>query len=203
MTTGHAIDFDKLIGSALRIDAMEGVDYSVPPFIFRGLTGDGTDTDTDHDGKTDLNGLEYEKSPNRVCFPRFFNQHNEPLIPNTYASDLILFQPLGGPGVTTLVGLLIYNDNEEVFSSQTEFTCWKRQRLLDITGAFSDWFLKSTSHAASEVVGLPAMETGWFEVIGQIATGPANQSQSSPPILGLLIDLRPSAGADLPFLNRP
>lgn len=201
-TNGQAIDFDELIGSALRIDAMENVDYSVPPFVYRALTGAGSPTDVNGNGKRDLNGVEYELSPSRICVPRFFGQANEPLPPNAYASDLVLFQPLGGPGVTTTVGFLVYNDNEEAFSAQTEFTCWKRQRLLAINGIFSNVFLQGTNDNALEVVGQPALESGWFEVRGQVAIGPANQQQTNPPILGLLIDIRPTAGADLPFLDR-
>lgn len=203
LTTGRAVDFDRLAGSALRIDGTEGVSYSAPPFVFRGLTGDGANTDLDGDFKPDLNGQEYERSPNRICIPRFFGQGYDPLPADTFASDLVLFQPLGGSGVTTLAGLLVYNDNEQVFSTQVSFTCWKRQRLLAISGVFSRSFLKSTAHAAGEVAGLTSLESGWFEVRGQNATGPANQSNGAPPILGVLIDLRPNTGADLPFLDRP
>ena len=203
MTTGRAIDFDKLAGSALRIDGTEGVSYSAPPFVFRALTGEGNNTDLDGDFKIDLDGAEYERSPSKICIPRFFGQAGDPLPPDAFASDLILFQPFGGPGVTTLAGLLVYNDNEEVFSSQLSFVCWKRQRLLSISGVFSRSFLKSTAHAAGEVAGQTGLESGWFEVRGENATGPANQSNNAPPILGLLIDLRPNTGADLPFLERP
>lgn len=203
LTTGRAVDFDKLAGSALRIDATEGVSYSAPPFVFRALAGDGANTDADGDFRPDLDGVEYERSPNRICIPRFFGQGTDPLPADTFASDLVLFQPLGGQGVTTLAGLLVYNDNEQVFSTQVSFTCWKRQRLLAISGVFSRSFLKSTAHAAGEVAGLTSLESGWFEVRGENATGPASSSNGAPPILGVLIDLRPNTGADLPFLDRP
>lgn len=201
-TNGQAIDFDELIGSALRIDAVEGVDYSVPPFVFRGLTGHGNPTDVDADGKRDLNGVEYELAPSRIQIPRFFGQANEPLPPNAYASDLVLLQPLASPGVTTTVAFLLFNDNEEVFSAQTEFTCWSRQRLLSINGAFANWFLQSTNDNPLEIVGQTALESGWLEARGQIAIGPGSQQLVNPPILGLVIDIRPTAGADLPFLDR-
>ncbi|MBK7878643.1 MAG: hypothetical protein IPJ77_23545 [Planctomycetes bacterium] len=200
-TTGRAIDFDWLAGSSLRVDAAEATDYSIPPFVYRGLTSDGQNTDADNDFKPDLDGVEYERSPHRICVPRFFGQTSTATT-NTFVSDLVLFQPLAPAGVTTTVGFLVFNDNEQVFSAQRTFTCWSRQRLLAISGLFADSFLKSTGHTAAEVVGQTAMEAGWFEVDGIVATGPGAQSQGNPPILGVLIDLRPNSGADLPFLVR-
>jgi len=202
-TTGRAIDFDRLAGSALRVDGTEGVDYSAPPFGFRALTGDGANTDLDGDFKPDLDGAEYERSPNKICIPRFFGQAGDPLPPDAFASDLVLFQPLAGSGVTTTAGFLVFNDNEQIFSTETVFTCWKRQRLLSISGVFGRNFLKSTAHAAGEVAGQTGLESGWIEIRGQNATGPAGTSNGAPPILGLLIDLRPNSGADLPFMERP
>ncbi len=200
-TTGRAIDFDWLAGSSLRVDGTEATDYTIQPFVYRGLTGDGNNTDLDNDFKPDLDGAEYERSPNRICVPRFFGQASSAGT-NTFVSDLVLFQPLAASGVTTTVGYLVFNDNEQVFSAQSTFTCWSRRRLLSISGVFADSFLKSTPHAATEVVGQPLLESGWFEVDGIVATGPGSQSQGNPPILGVMIDLRPNSGADLPFLVR-
>lgn len=202
-TTGKAIDFDFLIGTSLRIQASPRGDYSISPFVFEGLTGPDQVTDVNSSGKPDLDGIEYDRAPNRIFVPRFFNQHAEPLALGTWASELVLFQPLSTAGTTTQTAFLVYNDNEQPFSIEFSFQCWQRARLVSISGVFTDDFLKSTAHDPSEVGGLTWVETGWFEVKGTSSTSSTGQSTSNPPVLGVLIDVKPNSAAQLPFLERP
>lgn len=199
--THRLVDFDYLIGASLRVDALAPADYSIQPLVFEGRTGAGLDTDVNHNGRPDLNGTEYDKAPNRFFVPRFFGQGPEPLVRGTYASDLILLQPLASPGTTTTVSLLIWNDNEEAFSGASTFTCWRRTRLANISGAFNAAFLRNTNHAPLEVVGNPLIEAGWFQVRGETATSVAGQSTSNPPVFGVLVEVKPQSAADLPFIE--
>lgn len=196
-TSGAAIDFDHLIGAALRIDGVDTNDYSLPPLTLQGVPGAGLSTDVDGDGRRDLDGIEYESAPRTIYVPRFFGQG---LARNQASSDLVLLQPLGGPGVTTNTALLVYNDNEETFSGQYAFECWTRVPLLSISGAFAASFLAASNHDPDEVEGAPAIESGWFRVRGTTATGPGG-TQSNPQIFGFLVERRPNSAADLPYVE--
>ena len=201
VSTNRMIDFDHLIGALLRVDGVMAQDWSVQTLGFRGKTAPGTSTDVDNDGQPDLDGVEYEKAPNRFWVPRFFGQHPEPAMRSSTVSELILFQPLVGLGVTTTTAFLVWNDNEEVYSALYGFTCWTRVRPLTISGAFGQAFLEQSNHNPAEVIGMPALETGWFEVRGTTSMGPSGQSVHNPPVLGVLVEMRPYSAADLPFID--
>ncbi len=199
-TTGVPIDFDHLIGAALRIDGIAGVDYSLPPLVLQGVPGAGLPTDVNFNGKRDLDGVEYERGPRTIYVPRFFGQAAEPLPRGTAASDMVLLQPLGATSTTTSVSWLVWNDNEEVFSSQSSFSCWTRVPLLSISGVFGASFLAASNDAPNEVEGAPAIEAGWFQVHGTTSVGPGG-TQISPQIYGFLVERRPNSAADLPFVE--
>jgi hypothetical protein len=202
-TTNQMIRFDHLIGALLRIDGTAAADWSVQTFGFVGKTAPGAATDLDFDGRPDLDGLEYEKAPNQFFVPRFLGQTSEPAPRGSTLSDLILLQPLASPGVTTTTAFLIYNDNEEVYSAQYSFTCWKRVRLGAISGTFLESFLDQSNDNANEVIGMPSIESGWFQVRGQSAVGSSGQSTPNPPVLGVMVELRPHSAADLPYVESP
>ncbi|MBL8857590.1 MAG: hypothetical protein JNL28_03675, partial [Planctomycetes bacterium] len=92
---------------------------------------------------------------------------------------------------TTVVNFLIYNDNEEVFSSQYAFKCWERVGLQNISGVFRRNFLFfNTNHAASEEFRLGpgfALEYGWFRMDGAVAFSTA-ASVSDPAFLAVNIE---------------
>jgi hypothetical protein len=200
--THKSIDFDWLIGAALRLDAINSVSYSLDAIPFQGLTGPGLPTDTNFNGKPDLNGIEYEKAHSRLYFPRFFGQFTPPVSSGLFMSDLILLQPLGNAGVTTTTGFLVYNDNEEGFSADFSFQCWTRVPLASISGAFTDSFLHATNQNPNEVEGATNIEAGWFEVKGLTASS-TQGTTSNPPIFGVLVDLRAVGSAELPFVDNP
>jgi hypothetical protein len=200
-TTNQMIDFDHLIGALLRVDGVAALDWSVQPFGFLGKTSPGAATDLDFDGRPDLDGVEYEKAPNRFYVPRFFGQSLGPVARAGAYSDLILLQPLASPGVTTTTAFLIYNDNEEVYSAQYSFTCWTRVRLSAISGTFLESFLDQSNDNANEVIGMPTIESGWFQVRGQSSVGSSGQATPNPPVLGVMVELRPYSAADLPYVE--
>lgn len=197
-----SIDFDYLIGTVLRVDAVNAVDYSFSALPFQALTGAGNATDVNFNGRPDLDGVEYEKAHNHFFVPRFFGQSPPPIVRGQFQSELVLLQPLVNQGVTTTAGFLIYNDNEEVFSGQFAFQCWTRVPLLSISGAFAQTFLAATNQNPNEVGGAPFIESGWFDANGVTASSPQGNTPN-PPLFGVLIEMKPESAADLPFVDNP
>jgi hypothetical protein len=195
--TGRATSFNHLVGASLTLAADDTKDYTLAPIVFRAVPAEGADTDLDSDGLRDLNGLEYEKVPDVLVFPRFLGQGGD------VTSRLCLINLSGGSQFDAVVDFLVYNDNEEVFSAQYQFRCWARVNLLDISGIFGNDFLLTTNHNTNEIfvgtTNVPQVETGWFSIDGALANSSA-ATISDPAILGALIEcLAGDGGADLPF----
>jgi hypothetical protein len=200
--TGQAIVFNHLIGNLVTLNGLWSLDYSMNPISFLGIgAGAGTPTDADGDGIRDLDGVEYEGVTDEVYIPRFLGQGK------AFQSELILLGLAGGRMFNTIVNFWIYNDNEEAFSAQYQFRCWDRVPLASINGAFTTAFLRTTNHAANEIIGAPNYESGWFRVYGHSAFSTAEQIQD-PAIYAVLVEIIDTHGAaDLPFesptLNDP
>jgi hypothetical protein len=188
LTTGKAIKFDHLIGTMATLGLH---DFELDPFVFRAgaALAEGAHTDLENegigDGLRDLDGLEYEPAPAEILVPRFFGQSAE------LESELILINLTGGAQFDALIDLLIYNDNEEVFSGQYSFRCWKRVKLMELSGAFSDSFLLSTNHAPNEVstgsLPITCPETGWVRINGNLANS-THTVIPDPAILAARVD---------------
>jgi len=198
--TGTAIDFDHLIGACLRVDGVAALDYSLPPLVLQGVPGAGLPTDVNSNGKRDLDGAEYERGPRTIYVPRFFGQGVDPLPRGTASSEMVLLNVLGATNTITNTAWLVWNDNEEAFSCESSFTCWTRVPLLSISGVFSGAFLAGSNDDPNEVLGVPILESGWFQVRGTTAVGPGGM-QSSPQVFGFLAERRPNSAADLPFTD--
>jgi hypothetical protein len=98
-----------------------------------------------------------------------------------------------------MINFWVYNDNEEAFSAQYTFHCWQRVPLKDINGVFTQGFLRSTGHAANEIVGANKVESGWMRIYGGTAWSTA-ESIADPAIYAVLVEKISSVGAaDLPF----
>jgi hypothetical protein len=191
---GRAMSFNWLVGDDLLLDGVNNLDYSVEPYSFRALTPFGTPTDLDHDGIRDLNGLEYEMAPAKILVPRFLGQGGP------YASQLVLINLTGGKQFTALLDFLVYNDNEEVFSRNFQFRCWTKTSLTDISSLFTQSFLSTfTNNDPAEMIGMPQIETGWFEIEGNVAYS-TNTSILDPAFLAFLVERTgPLSGAELAF----
>jgi hypothetical protein len=195
---GRAITHNWLIGDEIVTDGVATFEHSFNAYSFRGIPPNGALTDVDGggagDGIRDLDGVEYEMAPSKIVIPRFTGQSA------AYQSDLILIALTGGSGFTTRLDFLIYNDNEEVFSKNYSFKCWRKVPLTALSTLFQQTFLAGqTNDNPAEVVGFPAIETGWFEIDGGIAFSTA-ASVTNPAFLALLAE-RTSAlsGAELAF----
>jgi hypothetical protein len=141
-------------------------------------------------------------APDVILIPRFLGQGgNRPEAIGVGAhSRLILIGLTGGQEFTTRVDFLIYNDNEEVFSSEHEFFCWEKPYLLDISGVFANNFLRNwTNDDPDEILGATQLESGWMRIDGAVATSTAI-SIADPAFYAVLVEHIGSYGAaDLPF----
>ena len=202
------IVWNNLIGNTLIIDGFLTYEYSTNAVTFLGIgsaTGevqaDGTPTDLDGDGNRDLDGQEYAQAPDELLVPRFLGQSDETDSDELYiTSELILINLSGGSAFSTVVDFLIYNDNEEIFSSEYGFDCWEKPYLLDISGLFSNEYLKSsTNNDPMEVLGAQGLESGWFRVDGAVANSSV-ESIEDPAVYCVLVERISDYGvADLPF----
>ena len=178
-----------LIGNVMTVDGLTAFEYSVNPVSYEGFAGDLNDN-----GLRDLDGSEYEESPDEILVPRFLGQNAD------RKSELILIGLTGGARFDTTVDFLIYNDNEEVFSSEYTFRCWERVLLEDISGIFENEFLDLwTNHDPQELLGADDIETGWFRMDGALASS-TSTTLSDPAVYGVLVEKIGNRGAaDLPF----
>ena len=182
------IQHDALIGNVMTVDGLLAFEYSVNPFAYNHLGA------SDGDGLRDLDGVEYEGTPDELYVPRFLGQGGP------YKSELILIGLTGGAAFDTTVDFLIYNDNEEVFSSEHSFDCWDNVALTDISGIFDNLFLQMyTNDDPNEVFGAPQLETGWIRIDGSVASSNV-RSIPDPAFVAVLTEgLRTLRVADLPF----
>jgi hypothetical protein len=178
-----------LIGNVMTVNGLDSFEYSVNPVAYEGIAGDANGN-----GLRDLDGAEYEESADEILVPRFLGQGG------IYTSELILIGMTGGAAFNTTVDFLIYNDNEEVFSSEYTFRCWERVQLLDISGIFSNNFLADfTNDDPDELLGASHIETGWFRMDGALASS-TTTTLSNPAVYGVLVERIGHRGAaDLPF----
>jgi hypothetical protein len=193
----NPIVHDYLIGNVLTVEGLAAFEYSVNPVSYAGI-GNGTITDLDGDGNLDMNGCEYSTNPDEILIPRFMGQGQ------VFLSELILIGLSGGAAFDTKVDFLIFNDNEEIFSSEHNFRCWDRRQLLDISGIFDNWFLQNwTDHDPEEVFGAPWFESGWIHIQGAVANS-VSTSIMNPSVYAVLVERTFSTdnargAADLPF----
>jgi hypothetical protein len=187
--TGAAISWNWLIGIS-RVDSAVGSAVDINPYVFKAIGAQGAATDVNSDGLRNLDGVEYEAAPDRIQVPRFFGQ-------GPADSVLVLINLTGAARFTAVVDFLIYNDNEEVFSAQYGFVCWKKRDLGLISGAFTEGFLESTNHNTNEAIN--GTETGWFRMNGNLAYSSAD-SEGDPAILAALFErFEGSVTAELPY----
>lgn len=187
--TGAAISWNWLIGIS-QVDSAVGSAVDINPYVFKAIGAQGAATDANSDGLRQLDGVEYEAAPDRILVPRFFGQGAGD------DSKLVLINLTGGGRFTAIVDFLIYNDNEEVFSAQYDFQCWKKVDLDRINGAFDNVFLQSTNHNPLESV--TGVETGWFRMNGRLAFSTAD-SENDPAILSALFEGYIGSTGELPF----
>lgn len=184
-----------LTGNVMTVDGFEQFEFSMNPVAYRGI-GDGVFTDLDLDGNLDMNGCEYSTNPNEILIPRFFGQEQ-----TNFYDELIMIGLSGGAAFETKLDFLIFNDNEEIFSSEHAFRCWDRVPLLRISNIFENDFLKMwTNDDPDELLGAPEIETGWIHVQGAVANS-VSHSINNPSVYCVLVTRvdQNRGAADLPF----
>ncbi len=196
---GDPIGFDYLTGQLMILDGLEAFEYAVNAVDYRAAVGQGVETDIDSDGIRDLNGSEYEKTAGELLIPRFMGQ-SSPDLTTPFSSELILIALSGGTKFTTTVDFLIFNDNEQMFSSEFSFDCWDKVSLREVSGAFTSSFLADgTDDDPDEILGAKHYEAGWFKMNGAVATSTVASIQD-PAVYGMLLERGGGMGvADLPF----
>lgn len=193
------ISFNHLIGTAHVINTATTTDMEYQPFVFKAIGVQGALTDVDADGRRDFNNTEYAAVPNILHFPRFTGDYQSYTTGASLnrSSHLVLVS-LAGVQFNTRVSMNIYNDNEEAFSAETNFTCWTKRKLKDISPVFTQTFLLSTNDNGAESFGF--RETGTFRINGAVATS-SGGTINDPAILALLVEEVSTIGgsAVLPF----
>jgi hypothetical protein len=187
----NAVRFDHLIGTEWVFEPGQDL-LSINPFVFKAgdsTTAEGQNTDNSPaNGKRDLNGHEYNFGPGILEFPRFFGQ----FAPPTQQSELVLLNLTGGAQFLANADLLIYDNNENPFSSSVSFVCWTRLPLSTtgnvngVSAFFDNASLVATSNSteSSQAFGIVS---GWFSVDGTSAFSTQTQL-NDPLILGVLLD---------------
>lgn len=186
--TGDAKTHNFLTGNVITVDGFAAFEFSVNPVAYRGINADNGD------GDLLLDNVEYGATPGEIVIPRFLGQNG------MRQSELILIGLSGGPQYDTIVDFLIFNDNEEIFSSEYTFRCWERVYLTDITLLFDNGFLaNNTNDDPDEIRGAEGIESGWIHLMGH-QYGDQNESFADPSIYAVLIERYGHLGlADLPF----
>ncbi|MCA8982038.1 MAG: choice-of-anchor E domain-containing protein [Planctomycetes bacterium] len=198
---GDPITHNGLIGSAMVISGIEVFDYQVNPIAFLGMTPDGTNTDLDGDEVRDLDGLEYDHSPDTITIPRFMGQGLDALGDGTpINSHLILIGLSGGQDFTTTLCFDVYNDNEEAFSGEYTFYCWEKPTLVEVRGTFRNSFLRTTDHDPNEILGAAdRRESGWICIDACFADS-QQETIVQPAFYAVLVErVGIFMAADLPF----
>lgn len=200
-SNGVPITHNGLIGSAMVISGIEQFDYQVNPVAFLGMTPEGTNTDLDGDEVRDLDGLEYDHSPDTITVPRFMGQGLDALGNGTpINSHLILIGLSGGQDFTTTLCFDVYNDNEEPFSGEYTFYCWEKPTLLQVRGTFANSFLRTTDHDPDEILGAAnRRESGWICIDACFAQS-QQETIIQPAFYAVLVErIGVYMAADLPF----
>jgi hypothetical protein len=191
-TTGDAIAHNFLTGNVMTVNGFDTFEFSVNPVSYRGLAADNGD------GDLLLDDVEYSGTPAEIVIPRFLGQNG------TRVSELIMIALSGDVDYNTTVDFLIFNDNEQIFSSEYTFRCWERVPLTSISNIFMNDFLANwTNHDPDEILGAEHVEAGWIHVMGH-QYGDQNVTFPDPSIYAVLIERIGSLGAsDLPFEMGP
>ncbi|MEY2746045.1 MAG: hypothetical protein RL112_1087 [Planctomycetota bacterium] len=191
---GQAISFNNLSGSAVVLEGGVGSSYSPDPIIYRAIPAQGAQTNIDNDVYRDLNGTEYEQTSDEIHIPHFISAGNFEAVGSN--PELVLLSLTGGQSFQAVVNFLVYNDNEEPFSAQANFRCWRRSALTAYSGIFANSFLATTNDAANE--STLGFETGWYKVDGNVTSSGSSLpggTATDPALIAVHIN-RVGAGAE-------
>ena len=165
---GDPISFNYLVGDVEVLTGFFPVIDAMNAYSFQGIGDDGSLTDLNDNGMRDLDGAEYSMAPDEIVVPRFWaNGFNKKLHTET---GLTLIALTGGSQFSTTVDFLVYNDNEQAFSSEYTFDCYTRIDLTDVSSLFSQDFLENHTNDDPDEVHQWYNSTGWFTLNGAVAS---------------------------------
>jgi hypothetical protein len=171
INTGRPINHNYLTGNIITLDGYVQFEYSINPVSYR---ADG-DPNFGPGGELLLNGAAdgYSTTPQQLVIPRFLgqggNRVSEMILIGLTGPELPSGAMAGGAHVDTTVDLLVWNDNEQVFSSEYTFRCWARVELLNISSLFGNDFLANyTDDDPDEIQGHSSIESGWIHAEGAL-----------------------------------
>lgn len=204
--SGAAIKWDWLIGSQMQLNGIMTYNYSYNPIGLKAgsfATADGNPTDQDLDNVRDLNGVEYERTWNEILIPHFFGQGNG------RRSDLVLINLSGRYEFLATANFLVYDDYENVYSTQYQWRCWTKvplsktaphgDPLTGIDNLFNNAWLAANG-GQGNLQGAAGVETGWMRIRGSSASSTVSQI-SNPSILAVLDETITTFGmSDIPYL---
>lgn len=189
---GEPISFNYLVGDMeVIIGFSNQANYTMNPYSFQGIGADGSATDVNGNGRRDMDGTEYSMVPDEIIVPRFwaatgFDKEGR-------ETGLTLIALSGGSQFSTTVDFLIFNDNEETFSSEYTFECHAKVFLRDVSYLFTRDFLHNhTNDDPDEVHGFHN-STGWFILDGAVANSQST-SIPDPAVLAHVTHLRQFQG---------
>jgi len=167
---GDPISFNYLVGDSevltgffpvfARLDAMSA-------HSFQAIGADGSPTDLNGNGMRDLDGTEYSMAPDEIVVPRFWGYRDSGKL--LTATGLTLISLTGGSQFSTTVDFLVYNDNEQAFSTEYTFDCYTRIGLKDVSTLFTQNFLENYTNDDPDEVQWWFNSTGWFTMNGAVA----------------------------------
>lgn len=204
----NEIDYDYLIGQEIVFATWNPptlIQWAVNAVAFNALA-------VVPDGDLHLDGTEYDAAPKCIYFPRFFGQ-STPNVVTPFLSYVIFINLTGGQWFLQQANVLVYNDNEQAFSSTVNFPCWLLTPLVNVSFATTQQFLLSTNHDIHEIWdGIPGVpppapqkqKAGWIEFVGQWAWNPTTSFYiENPSLYAVLIETLGGffglSGADLPW----
>jgi len=149
---------DYLVGSELVVTGGGG-SYSLEAIPLGALTPPGSQTELNGNGRIDFDGAEYEGLPDLLFIDSFVAAANW---------NLTLLNLTGAARDVNTVQFTVWNDNEFPLSTQLTFNCWFEARLSQISGLFTQGFLRGTPHDPDEFdiecLGQSTLETGWARI---------------------------------------
>jgi hypothetical protein len=194
-------DADCLIGQELLFEAFPGpVSWGINAVPFEALA-------LNKDGDLHLDGVEYDCAPYKLYFPRFFGQSVNGGDATAFKSWLILINLVGGQHFEQQADVLVYNDNEQAFSSTVYFDCWDLLKLRDVSGATTEQNLYSSNHDPLELWDgvndplIPHVKTGWLIIESDWVWNPQTSFvHDDPSLYGALLErVFNLSAADLPW----
>jgi hypothetical protein len=186
--TGESLDFDFLIGHAVYFDSDAMVFFSYNPLVYQAIPGHGLPTDLDLDENIDLNGFEYQAVGDNQMYARFIGTYTNAV--DAMKTDLLLVNLTGGAFFQSSLKFLVFNDNEQAWSTSYDFWCWEVVPLDAFGELFTNEWLLNSNHDTDEsleLFGNPEMETGWFRMDGDFAWSQA-KSIDDPAFVSLLLE---------------